>query len=181
MGSRVKGIAREEKESLTERARWQCSASDTLSGPTPFLTRARDHPCLGTHRLPHARAMAGSTIKRQRKLGVRAEDGSVITFPRKPRVAELPRGWQHFGPAQKVEHLLNMSLDRAAEVLTWGPVADLDAHRRHIWLQVWRVVFMIGTKALFDGKLRRDAGLERDRERILEELAPELCIGRPDV
>ena len=114
--------------------------------------------------------MVGSPLKRQRKLVVRAEDGGVIAFPYMPRVAELPRGWQNFGPAQKVEHLLNMSLDRAAEVLSWGPVADLDAHRLHLLLQVWRVVFMIGTKALFDGKLSRDAALERNRERILGEL-----------
>jgi hypothetical protein len=120
------------------------------------------------------RAMPGSSLRRQRNLGVRAEDGSIITFPRMPRVAELPRGWRNFGPAQKVEHLLNMSLDRAVEVLSWGPVADLDTHRLHVWLQVWRVVFMIGTKALFDGKLGRDAALERDRERILDELLRDL-------
>jgi hypothetical protein len=114
--------------------------------------------------------MAGSPLKRRRKLGARADDGAVITFPYMPRVAELPRGRRNFGPAQKVEHLLNMSLDRAAEILSWEPVADLDEHRLHVWLQVWRVVFMIGTKALFDGKLGRDAARERDRERVLSEL-----------
>jgi len=116
------------------------------------------------------RAMPGSPVKRQRKLGVRSEDGSIITFPHMPRVAELPRGWRNFGPAQKVEHLLNMSLDRAAEILSWEPVTDLDTHRLHLWLQVWRVVFMIGVKAHFDGKLGREAALERNRERILSEM-----------
>ena len=29
--------------------------------------------------------MAGSPLKRQRKLGIRAEDGSIIAFPRMPR------------------------------------------------------------------------------------------------
>jgi hypothetical protein len=96
--------------------------------------------------------------------------GGLVPFPYMPRVAELPRGWQNFGPAQKVEHLMNMSLDRAAEILSWGPVADLDAHRLHVWLQVWRVVFMIGTKALFDGKLSREAARERERDRVLNEL-----------
>jgi hypothetical protein len=90
--------------------------------------------------------MAGSPIKRQRKLGVRADDGSVIAFPYMPRVAELPRGWRHFGPAQKVEHLLNMSLDRAAEIFCdgdrWpistrigcrcGVSSSLSALRRHL-------------------------------------------------
>ena len=39
-----------------------------------------------------------------------------------------------------------MSLDHAAEILSWGPVADLDPHRLHVWLQVWRVVSVIGTR-----------------------------------
>ena len=52
-------------------------------------------------------------------------------------------------------------------------MADLGAHRLHVWLQVWRVVFMIGTKALFDGKLERDAARERDRDRILGEMIDE--------
>jgi len=116
--------------------------------------------------------MAGSPLKRQRKLGVRTEDGSVITFPRltHPRAELSHAEWRGLGPAQKIERLLGMSVDHAAEILSWGPVADLDPHRLHLWLQVWRVVFMIGTKALFDGKLSRDAALERNRERILGEL-----------
>jgi hypothetical protein len=36
---------------------------------------------------------------------------------------------------------------------------------------VWRIVFMIGTKVLFDGKLERDAARERDR--ILGEMIDE--------
>jgi len=107
--------------------------------------------------------------------------GELVSFPYRPRVAELPRSWQNFGPAQKVEHLLNMSLDRAAEILSWGPVADLDAHRLHVWLQVWRVVFMIGTKALFDGGLGREAARERDRERVIANLACEFRRGIPPI
>jgi hypothetical protein len=38
----------------------------------------------------------------------------------------------------------------------------------------WRVVFAVGTKALFDGKLSRDAARERDRDRILGEMIDEL-------
>jgi hypothetical protein len=59
--------------------------------------------------------MAGSPLKRQRKLGVRDEDGSVIAFPYMPRVADLPRGWRHWSPAEKIEHLLGMSLDELAQ------------------------------------------------------------------
>src|SRR5262249_6764930 len=123
--------------------------------PAPILASGS-----GARHIPEP--MAGSPLKRQRKLAVRADDGTIIAFPRMLRVAELPRGWRDFGPAQKVEHLLNMSLDRAAEILSWGPVTDLDAHRSHLWLQVWRVVFMIAVKAHLDGTLGRDAALERN-------------------
>jgi hypothetical protein len=97
---------------------------------------------------------------------------ALSSFPRltHPRAGLSHAQWRTLGPAEKIERLLGMSLDRAAEILSWGPVADLDPQRAHLWLQVWRVVFMIGTKALFDGKLSRDAALERDRDRILGEL-----------
>jgi hypothetical protein len=113
--------------------------------------------------------MAGSPLKRQRKLGVHADDGSVIAFPRMPRVADLPRGWGHWSPAQKIEHLLGMSLDRAHEILSWH-VGDLDSHRLNVLTQVLRVILMIGARALLDGRLGREAARERDRERILAEL-----------
>jgi hypothetical protein len=142
--------------------------------PTPHV-RARQCACPGAGYPPHTRADGGSPIKRMRKAGITDPiTGELVRFPYMPRVAELPRGWRNFGPAQKVEHLLNMSLDRAAETLSWGPVADLDAHRLHVWLQVWRVVFMIGTKAHFDGRLGREAPLERNRERIFAEMSREL-------
>jgi hypothetical protein len=70
--------------------------------------------------------MAGSPVKRQRKLGIRADDGSVIAFPRMPRVADLPAGWRHWSPAQKIEHLLGMSLDDMAEIMSW-PTAETRA------------------------------------------------------
>ena len=66
-----------------------------------------------------------------------------------------------------------MPLDRAAEILTW-PAAELDPLRLSLWMQVWRVVFMIGVKALLDGKLGREAASERDRRRALEKLSPGL-------
>jgi hypothetical protein len=86
--------------------------------------------------------MAGSPLKRQRKLGVRDEDGSVA-FPFLPRVADLPRGWRRWSPAGKVEHPLGMTLDQAHDILSW-PVAELDPHRLNLLMQVWPVVFMIG-------------------------------------
>jgi hypothetical protein len=72
--------------------------------------------------------IAGSPLKRQRKAGIRAADGSVIAFPYMPRVADLPRGWRHWSPAEKIEHLLGMTLDDMAEILSW-PIADLDPFR----------------------------------------------------
>jgi hypothetical protein len=119
--------------------------------------------------------MAGSPLKRQRKADIRAEDGSVIAFPNMLRVADLPRGWRHWSPAQKIEHLLGMSLDRAHEILSWRPIIELDPPRLSLWAQVWRVIFMVGTKALLDGKLGREATRERARTAALDEL-----VGRFD-
>jgi hypothetical protein len=69
----------------------------------------------GARQIPEP--MAGSPLKRQRKLGVRRQDGSIIPFPRMPRVADLPPGWRHFSAAQKIEHLIG--LDRCYEILSW--------------------------------------------------------------
>jgi hypothetical protein len=75
--------------------------------------------------------MPGCPIRRARKAAVLAGDGSVIAFPRltHPRAGLSHAVWRTLGPAKKVEHLLNISLDRAAEVLSWEPVADLEAQR----------------------------------------------------
>ena len=114
--------------------------------------------------------MAGSPLKRQRKAGIRAEDGSVITFPSMPRVADLPTGWRHFSAAQKIEHLIG--LDRCYEILSW-PLAGLDPVRFSMKTQVIRIVLPICVKAMLDGTLARDAARERDRERLLGELIDE--------
>jgi hypothetical protein len=120
--------------------------------------------------------MAGSPLKGQRKLGVRDEDGSFIAFPRMPRVAELPRGWRHFSPARKIEHLIGMALDNVFEVLSW-PIAELDPLRRSMQMQVIRILWRIGIKALLDGKLGREAARERNRAAVLEELGRKLRAG----
>jgi hypothetical protein len=112
--------------------------------------------------------MVGSPLKRQRKLGVRAEDGSVIAFPYMPRVAELPSGWRHFSAAQKIEHLIG--LDRCYEILSW-PWAGLDPLRRSIQMQVIRVLLRIGIKAMLDGTLGREAARERTRDAELARLS----------
>ena len=71
--------------------------------------------------------MAGGPIRRARKAGVRSEDGSLVHFPYMPRVAELPANWRLLSAAQKIDHLIVP--DRCHEVLSWGPITELDAVR----------------------------------------------------
>jgi len=122
--------------------------------------------------------MAGSPFKRQRKLGVRGEDGSVIAFPYMPRVADLPPCWRYFSAAQKIEHLIG--LDRCYEILSWGPITELDPLRRSMQMQVMRVLLPIGIKAYLDRSLDRAAGRERNRAAVLEELARRFSEKGPD-
>ena len=112
--------------------------------------------------------MAGSPLKRQRKLGIRNEEGTVIAFPYMPRVADLPPGWRHFSAAQKIEHLIG--LDRCYEILLWGPITELDPLRRSMQMQVMRVLLPIGIKAVLDGSLDRDLARERNGTAVLDEL-----------
>jgi hypothetical protein len=119
--------------------------------------------------------MGGSPLKRQRKAGIRPADSSVIAFPRltHPRAGLFNAQWRALSPGEKVERLLNMPLDRAAEILTWSP-AELDPLRLSLRMQVWRIVFRIGVKGYLDGTLGREAARERDRERVLAEMARDL-------
>ena len=110
--------------------------------------------------------MAGSPLKRQRKAGVRDKDGSVIAFPRlsHPRGGLSHAEWRALSPGEKLERLFG-SLDRVAEILSWGPVVELDPARLNAVVTVIRVVLMIGAKA---GLLT--APCERDRQRIIDEV-----------
>ena len=111
--------------------------------------------------------MAGSPLKRQRKLGVRNEDGSLIAFLRlsHPRGGLSHAEWRALSPGEKLERLFGLSLDRVAEILSWAPVVELDPARLNAVVTVIRVVLMIGAKA---GLLA--ARCEPDRQRIIEEL-----------
>ena len=122
--------------------------------------------------------MAGSPLKRQRKLGIRLDDGSVLPFPYMPRVADLPPGWRHFTTEQKIEHLIG--LDRCDEILSWGPITELDPLRLSFQVQVIRVLLKIRVKAMLDGSLEREAALERNRERLLTELRAPWEFGAGD-
>jgi hypothetical protein len=113
--------------------------------------------------------MAGFPLKRARKQGIRLADGSIVAFPYMPRVADLPPGWRHFTTAEKIEHLIG--LDRWEEILSWGPITELDPLRLSFHMQVMRIFLRIGLKAALDGTLAREAARERNRERLLKELA----------
>jgi hypothetical protein len=119
--------------------------------------------------------MAGSPLKQARKQGIRLEDGSLIAFPYMPRVADLPPSWRHFSAAQKIEHLIG--LDRCYEILSWGPITELDPLRRSMQMQVMRVLLPIGIKAVLDGSLDRELARERNRTAVLEALARDLGAG----
>jgi hypothetical protein len=116
--------------------------------------------------------MAGSPLKRQRKAGVvDPVTGELVPFPylSHPRAGLSNAQWRALSPGEKIERLLNMPLDRAAEILTW-PLAELDPLGLSLRMQVSRIVFMIGMKAMREGKL----GRERDRDRVLDRLSLEL-------
>jgi len=67
--------------------------------------------------------------------------------------------------------LFGMSLDDLYEIMSWEPIAELDPARLSMRMQATRVVFTICMKAFLDGRLGREASRERDRQRIIEELA----------
>jgi hypothetical protein len=56
------------------------------------------------------------------------------------------------------------------------PRAELDHLQLSLRMQVWRVVFLFGIRAMLDGEFDRDAARERDRERRPEDsLAGSVC------
>jgi len=137
-----------------------------ITGPAHARARPLLAPAPSARHIP--KPMAGSSLKRARKQGVRLDDGSIVAFPYMPRVADLPPGWRHFTTAQKIEHLIG--LDRREEILSWGPITELDPLRLSFQMQVMRVFLRIGLKAVLDGTLAPEATRERERERILSDL-----------
>jgi hypothetical protein len=63
-----------------------------------------------------------------------------------------------------------LGLDRCREVLSWGPITELDPLRRSFQMQVIRVLLPIGVKALLDGSLDREAARERNSAVVLERI-----------
>jgi hypothetical protein len=85
--------------------------------------------------------MARAPLKRQCNLGVVADDGSVIAFPRLNHLRSgLSHGrWRTLSPGEKIERLLGMNLYRVAEILSWKPITELDPLRALVTMQVIRV------------------------------------------
>ena len=124
--------------------------------------------------------MPGSPLKRQRKAGVTDPvTGELVQFPRltHPRAGLSHGEWRALGPGEKLERLFGMSLDDLYEIMSWGPIAELDPFRLSVRVQVTRVVFTICMKAHLDGSLGREAARERNREATLRRLIDEV----PDV
>ena len=67
-----------------------------------------------------------------------------------------PRDWRVWSPADKLEYLFGMSLDDIYKITSW-PIGERDPFRLSVRMQVTRVVFAIGVKALLDGRLGREA------------------------
>jgi len=86
-------------------------------------------------------------MRKLRKTGAVDQDGNVVTIPRLPSVvgANKPPGWKQWSAAEKVEHLLGLSLDRMHDYLSWPP-AGLDPYRLAAQAQVVRVVAMVAAK-----------------------------------
>jgi hypothetical protein len=104
-------------------------------------------------------------MRRLRKTGAVDQDGNIVTIPRLPSVAgaNKPSGWKRWSPAEKVEHLLGLSIDRMRDYLAWPP-DDLDPHRLAAQTQVIRVVAMVAAK------VGEEARRERESDAVISEL-----------
>ena len=104
-------------------------------------------------------------MRKLRKTGAVDENGNLVTIPRLPSVtgANKPPGWNRWSAAEKAQHLLDMSLDRMHDYLSW-PADGLDPHRLAAQTQVIRVVAVVAAK------VGDEARRERERDRVLGKL-----------
>ena len=115
-------------------------------------------------------SMPGCPIRRARRpVAVDPVSGEPVPFPCMPRVATLPAGWRQRSRVDKIEHLLGMSLDRAAEILGWPH--PLDRQQLRVKAQVWHLTFRVLVKPLLEGRLEHEIARERTRAAALAELA----------
>jgi len=86
---------------------------------------------------PHTRAMASSPMHKLSKTGAVDQDGNVVTIPRLPPVAgaNKPLGWDRLSDAEKVQHLLGLSLDARGSP-PWTP--GTTAPQPSVWVVIGR-------------------------------------------
>jgi hypothetical protein len=80
-------------------------------------------------------------MRRLRKTGaLDPTTGEVVVIPRLPHVAgaSKPPGWDRWPAAEKVEHLLGLSLDRMRDYLSWRPMTSIPTGwRRRCGSSTW--------------------------------------------
>ena len=128
--------------------------------PHPFLTRAREVALALPPNDRHMRGDGRLSAKASTQARHPSRRRHDHRFPLMPRVADLLPGWQYFTTAEKIEHLIG--LDRCDEILSWGPITELDPVRLTFQMQVMRILLRIGLKAALDGTLTREAARERN-------------------
>jgi hypothetical protein len=105
-------------------------ALQSVSARKVSHSRTREYPLVQRLKSGHILGpMAGSPLKRQRQLGVRAEDGSVIAFPRltHPRAGLSHAAWRALGPA--LRRCLMASSNATLPVSATGPDLRRDDRR----------------------------------------------------
>jgi hypothetical protein len=139
---------------------WRPGAEAPAAGPdvprrkVSTFTGARESALASApHTRTDARLPAQATV--QGRHPHRGRQRHPLPVPHHPRAGLSNAQWRALSPGEKIERLLNIPLDRAAEILAW-PLAELDPLRLSLRMQVWRIVFMIGMKAMREGKLGRE-------------------------
>jgi len=122
--------------------------------------------------------MANSPMRKLRKTGAVDPDGNVVTIPRLPPVAgaDKPAGWERWSDAEKVGHLLGLTLDRMYDYLSWPP-DNLDPHRLAAQQQTVRIVAMIAARAGVEARRSRER--EQALQALVRDLPPRFRPHRP--
>jgi hypothetical protein len=116
-------------------------------------------------RLPRHGAVASHRLAfcRSRHVRVRSFCPRAALGHRAYIVCDLPHLRQR--PA-----LSGGAMDDLCEIMSW-PIGELDPVRLSVRMQVTRTIFTLCLKAVLDGTLGREAARERNRERVLAEMA----------
>jgi hypothetical protein len=117
-------------------------------------------PALANHRITPTSATRLPTL-----CSAVDENGDLVTIPRLSSVAgssKLP-GWKRRSAAEKVEHLLGLSLDRMHDFSLGLPIASI-----RTGLQLRRKSFV--SWPMVAAKVGGEARRERDRQRVLDDL-----------